>query len=270
VVNTPPQIMIYQALGNAVPQLAHMPMIQAPNGEKLSKRHAAVAVLDYRDNGYLADGVLNYLARLGWSHGDQEIFSRAELIELFNWEHVGRTAGKYDVKKFSHVQASHLRMRSDAELGALALPFLLKRGLAVSADDRRLTPAMALVKPRASTLVEVADAVDYFFRDTLVFDEQAKQKLLTADAVPVLNGVLGIVKTTEPFTTHALEANVKAWSESANIALKDIAQPARVALTGRKASPGLWEVMEILGRDVTIARLEAGIAQCAATPTSAT
>lgn len=269
VVNTPPQIMIYQALGNTVPQLAHMPMIQAPNGEKLSKRHAAVAVLDYRDNGYLPDGVLNYLARLGWSHGDQEIFTRAELIDLFNWEHVGRTAGKYDVKKFTHVQASHLRMLSDAELGVQSLPFLAKRGLNVSANDPRLTPTMTLLKPRASTFVDVADAADYIFRDVLVFDEQAKQKLLTKDALPALEGLLSIVKAAESFRAQPVEETVKAWSESANIALKDIAQPARVALTGRKASPGLFEVMEILGRDVTIARLQQGIALCSANPSTA-
>lgn len=262
VVNTPPQIMIYQALGNTVPQLAHMPMIQAPNGEKLSKRHAAVAVLDYRDNGYLADGVLNYLARLGWSHGDQEIFTRAEMIDLFNWEHVGRTAGKYDVKKFSHVQASHLRMLSDADLGKQSLPFLAKRGLSVSGSDPRLSPTMTLVKPRASTFVDVADAADYIFRDAIVFDEQAVKKLLTKDATVALEGLLDIITKAETFAAHALEETVKAWSEASGIALKDIAQPARVALTGRKASPGLFEVIEILGRDVTIARLQHGITQC--------
>jgi len=262
VVNTPPQLMMYQALGANVPQLAHLPMIQAPNGEKLSKRHAAVAVLDYRDNGYLPDGVLNYLARLGWSHGDQEIFSRAELVDLFGWEHVGSTAGKYDVKKFSHVQASHLRMLSDAELGVQALPFLAKRGLNVTADDARLTPTMALVKPRATTFTEVADAADYIFRDELVFDEAARTKLLIKDAVPALTGLIDILKQADAFVAVPMEESVKAWSEASGIALKDIAQPARVALTGRKASPGLFDVMQILGREVTLSRLEAGLAFC--------
>lgn len=263
VVNTPPQIMIYQALGNQLPQLAHLPMIQAPNGEKLSKRHAAVAVLDYRDNGYLPDGVLNYLARLGWSHGDQEIFTRAELIDLFSWEHVGHNAGKYDVKKFTHVQASHLRMLTDEQLGQQSLPFLAKRGLIVEPNDRRLTPTMTLLKPRASTFVDVAEAADYIFRDAIVFDEQACAKLLTAEAIPALTGLLEIVKSAPEFRAEPVEETVKAWSESSNIALKDIAQPARVALTGRKASPGLFEVMEILGRDVTIARLQHGLTLCA-------
>ena len=260
VINTPIQILLYQALGARVPQLAHMPLILAPTGEKLSKRHAAVAVVDYREQGYLPDGLLNYLVRLGWSHGDQEIFKRAELIEKFNWEHVGKTGAKWDQKKLSSVQSEHLRMHEPSEIAKLAVRFVQARGLSID-DDARLTAACALVMPRASTLVEVADGVDYFFRDEPVMDEKAVAKLLVPAAAPVLDTLVAEIRQTPTFDRTALETRVKAWSEASGIALKDIAQPARVALSGRSATPGLFEVMEVLGKDRTLARLEKGAAR---------
>jgi glutamyl-tRNA synthetase len=262
VVNTPQQILLYQALGARIPQFAHMPLILGGKGEKLSKRDASVAVLDYRDLGYVADGLLNYLVRLGWSHGDQEIFSRDELIEKFDWEHVGRTGARWDQKKLTHVQASHLRMLTPQQVAAQALPFIRAHGLNVDADDPRLPAATALVMPRAATLLEIADAVDYFFRDELQIDQAAAQKLLTpaiADKLSLLHDQVAAAPS--PFERAALEARIRAWLEQAGIALQDIAQPARVALTGRKASPGLFEVMEVLGRERSLARLAAGVAR---------
>jgi glutamyl-tRNA synthetase len=257
VINTPVQILLYQALGARLPQFAHMPLILSPTGEKLSKRHAAVAVVDYRDQGYLPDGLLNYLVRLGWSHGDQEIFQRQELIEKFNWEHVGKTGGRWDQKKLTSVQAEHLRMRAPNDIAKLAAPFVEARGLKID-DEARLSAACELVMPRAATLVEVADGVDYFFRDEPVMDEKAVTKLLVPAAAPVLDTLLSEVKQVAAFDRASLETRVKAWSEASGIALKDIAQPARVALTGRSATPGLFEVMEVLGKDRTLSRLENG------------
>ena len=149
IVNTPPQLLLYDALKYPRPTIAHLPMILAPNGEKLSKRHAAVSVLDYREQGYLPDAVLNYLARLGWSHGDQEVFSRSELIAKFNWQSVGKTAGKYDAKKFSFVQAEHLRAVPDAELAEQVVPFLRRRGVETDARDERLLGASIHSRARA-------------------------------------------------------------------------------------------------------------------------
>jgi glutamyl-tRNA synthetase len=146
------------------------------NGEKLSKRHAAVGVLEYRDMGYLPDAVLNYLARLGWSHGDQEIFTRQELIEKFSWDRVGTTAGRYDAKKFLHVQAEHLRMLSDEEIARWTVPFLANIGIEVGADDSVLLKTIPYVRPRAETFIDVADAVEYFFRD-VEFEAKGKRKL---------------------------------------------------------------------------------------------
>ncbi len=259
VINTPQQILLYQALGERVPQLAHMPLILAPTGEKLSKRHAAVAVVDYREQGFLPDAMLNYLVRLGWSHGDQEIFKREELIEKFNWEHVGHTGARWDQKKLSSVQAEHLRMRTPSDVAQLAARFVRARGLEVADGDARLEAACALVMPRASTLVEVAEAVDYFFRDQPVVDEKAATKLLVPAAAPVLEKLIEEITAVAPFERVALEARVKAWSESSGIALKDIAQPARVAISGRAATPGLFEVMEVLGRERTLTRLQAAV-----------
>jgi glutamyl-tRNA synthetase len=257
VINTPQQILLYQALGEQPPQFAHLPMILAPSGEKLSKRHAAVSVMDYHAQGYLPDGVLNYLARLGWSHGDQEIFSREELIEKFDWEHVGETGARFDLKKFQYVQANQLRRLSAASLAQHVAPFLAQRGLSVDAADPRLVAAAPLVAPRATTFVDAADALDYFFREPPVFDAKAKAKFLSADKLPLLAKLSELAARTEPFQAAPLEAAVKAWCEAEKIELKDVAQPARVALTGRSASPGLFEVMEVLGRELSLARLKA-------------
>jgi glutamyl-tRNA synthetase len=258
VVNTPQQIVLYQALGATLPQFAHLPLILGPNGEKLSKRHASVAVLDYREQGYLPDAMLNYLVRLGWSHGDQEIFTRQELIEKFDWSHVGRTGGRWDAKKLLHVQSSHLRALTPAAVAVAASPFLAARGLTVSETDPRLQAATELVMPRATRLPDVAEAVDYFFRDAPVLDQAAVDKLLTPERAGLLEALASQIEGIEPFDRTTLDRELKAWTETQGLALQDVAQPARVALTGRKASPGLFEVLEVLGRDASLKRLRAG------------
>ena len=266
VINTAPQILLYEALGATPPSFAHMPMVLAPNGEKLSKRHAAVGVLEYRDMGYLPDAVLNYLARLGWSHGDQEIFKREELIEKFSWDHVGSTAGRYDSKKFLYVQEEHLRMLADEEVARLSVPFLSAIGIDVAGDDPVLLDAMPYIKPRASTLADVADAVSYFLRD-VEFEEKGRRKFLVPDNARYLSKLAELVQDVEPFEKESLDRVVKRWLESEELPMKRVAQPARVAMTGRTRSPGLFEVMEVLGKERTVGRLRAG-AELAANPTA--
>jgi len=255
VINTPQQILIYAALGEPLPSFAHMPMILAPTGEKLSKRHAAVSAMEYRDQGFLPDAVLNYLARLGWSHGDDELFTRQELIEKFNWQHVGETGARFDLKKFQHVQGHHLRLLAPEALAYDVTPFLHKRELHVSADVPRLLAAAPLVAPRATTLADAAEALDYFFRDPPTFDPKARTKFLTPEAHVRLSALATVIEAVTPFERTELEAQVKAWLEREHLELKDVAQPARVALSGRSASPGLFEVMEVLGRELSLARL---------------
>lgn len=259
-VNTPPQLLLYAAFGAKAPQFAHLPMVLGPDGKKLSKRHAAVSVLDYRDQGYLPDGVINYLARLGWSHGDQEIFTRAELIEKFSWEHVGTAAGKYDGKKFEHVQAQHLRMLDDAELAKGVVPYLAAKGLEVPATDTKLIAAIEHVQLRCATYIELADGLDYFFRadDSLEYEAKGKRKFLTPDYVGNLERLATIVEETVPFEADKLEEAVNAWVAADEIKMKVVAQPARVALTGRMQSPGLYDTLVILGQEACLTRLRRG------------
>ena len=258
-VNTPPQILIYEALGAKPPEFAHLPMILAPNGEKLSKRHGAVAVGEYRDQGYAPEAVLNYLARFGWSHGDQEVFSIPELVEAFNWEACGRGDGKFDAKKFLAINHEHLktpRLVPDDEYVARVLPFLAKRGLAVSAEGVRA--ALFTVRDRATTFVEAADRLDFFFRDEPVMDAKAVEKFLVKGAAGQLRGLGGAIAGAEPWTVQAIEEKANLWLAKESLAIKDVAQPARVALTGRTASPGLFEVLFVLGKSRSLARLEKG------------
>ena len=257
VINTPQQILIYKALAEPLPELAHLPMILAPSGEKMSKRHGSVAVTDYRDQGYLPDAMLNYLARLGWSHGDQELFTRAELIEKFNWEHVGQTGARFDTKKLQSVEGHHLRQLSASQLATAVHPFLVQRGHTVTVADSKLLAAAPLIAPRATTLADAADALDYFFREPPVFDPKAKAKFLVGDKLVLAHKLADALAAVQPWAAAPLEAAMKAWLEQSGVELKDAAQPARVALTGRTASPGLFEVLEILGRELSLSRLRA-------------
>jgi glutamyl-tRNA synthetase len=231
------------------------------SGEKLSKRNASVAVHEYRDRGYTPMGVLNYLSRFGWSYGDQEIFSRDELVRFFDWDRVGRSDGKFDEKKFADVAFEQLKrpelLPPDAYARAV-LPFVQARGIE-HPDDARLSAAIPTIRDRAHTLVEAADLLDFYLREPPVLDDAARP-LLAAPAAPHLAKVRELCSAAPSFTAHELEASVKAWLEGAGIKMKDVAQPVRVALTGRKASPGLFDVMVVLGRETTLTRLDRAIA----------
>ncbi|MBX3211656.1 MAG: glutamate--tRNA ligase [Labilithrix sp.] len=259
-INTPPQILLYQALGAPVPEFAHLPMMLAPNGERLSKRHGAVSVTEYRDKGYAPAAVLNYLARFGWSFGDQEVFSRDELVEAFSWESCGRGDGKFDDKKFLSIDHEHLkseRLLPAADYAASVLPFLAQRGLS-GVTEEAVARALFTVRERARTFVEAADMLDYFFREAPVMDEKAQKKFLVKDAAARLRGFRDALAGADAWTEAALEAKANAHLEAAGLQIKDVAQPARVALTGRSASPSLYQVLFVLGRDASLARLSRG------------
>ena len=278
-INTPIQILLYRALGHEPPQFAHLPMMLNAKGEKLSKRDGAVAVGDYRDQGIPPEGLLNYLVRFGWSFGDEEIFSLADLVEKFSWDRCGSADGKFDAKKFSAIVFEHLKrpeLTSDDAYAEGTLPFLAKRGLPAAGHDggdpqtpatgvrATLLRALPLVRPRAQSFVEAADALDYFFRDPPAYDEKASKKFLVADKASHLPGLRAVLAAAPDFHRAPLEAQVVAWLAEHKLELKDVAQPARVAVTGRSASPGLFEVLEILGRDRSLARLDHAIAVVAA------
>jgi len=262
-VNTPPQILLYEAFGAKAPDFAHLPMMLAPSGEKLSKRHGAVSATEYRDQGYAPSAVLNYLARFGWSHGDQEVFSKDDLIAKFDWEHCGRGDGKFDAKKFLAINYEHLKTEAlmpSAEYAERVLPFLAKRGV-TGASTEAVLRALPTVRERAHTFVEAAESLDFFFRDAPVMDEKAATKFLVPEAAPRLRELASTIAAVSDWTEAALEARTVAWLAEKGLAIKDIAQPSRVALTGRSASPGLYQVLFVLGRDASLARLESGAAR---------
>ena len=255
-VNTPPQLMIYEAFGATPPDMAHLPMMLAPNGEKLSKRHGAVSVGEYRKLGYSPEAVLNYLVRFGWSHGDQEVFSIGELVDAFNWEACGRGDGKFDAKKFLAIQHEHMktpRLTPDDVYVARLVPFLEARGLTV--DSARVRKVIPMIRERATTFVDAADRLDFVFRDAPVMDEKARDKFLVAANEPHLRALADVLAKVETWEEKALEDATNAWLAEKAINIKDVAQPARVALTGRAASPGLFEVVAALGRDGALGRL---------------
>ena len=256
-INTPPQIMLYEAFGAKVPEFAHLPMMLAPSGEKLSKRHGAVSVFEYKDTGYSPNAVLNYLARFGWAFGDQEIFSKEELVQAFSWESCGRGDGKFDAKKFLAVNHEHLkteRLTSADDYAARTVPFLEARDLpGVTAEN--VKRALYTIRERATTFVQAAEMLDPFFREPPVVDEKAAEKFLVKDAAPRLTGFRDALAKATEWTEAALEASVNAWLAESGLEMKAIGQPVRVALTGRTASPGLYQVLFVLGREVSLARL---------------
>jgi glutamyl-tRNA synthetase len=249
-INTPPQILLYEALGARTPAFAHLPMMLAPNGEKLSKRHGAVSVEEYRAQGYSPAAVLNYLARFGWSHGDQEIFAVGELIDLFDWKSCNRSDGKFDAKKFLAINHEHLkseRLTPDDPYVERLLPFLQARGLR-DLPRERVKEGVAMIRERATTFVDAADRLDFVFRECPIVEEAAAAKFLVPANLAILRELEAVLATVEPWTAPAIEAQTLAWLAKRGLSIRDVAQPARVALTGRTASPGLFDVLAILGK----------------------
>ena len=260
--NTPRQVPIFQALGFPVPQFGHLPMILGSDKARLSKRHGATSIMAYKDMGYLPDAMVNYLVRLGWSHGDQELFTREELIEKFSWKNVQTSAAVFNPEKLLWVNAEYIKMSPPAQVAQALVPLLEAAGLREevhAVSDSGLEQLVVLVKERAKTLVEMVDWVKPYFGQAVVFDEAATKKFLTPDVVPILGKLLARFEAIPIFSKQTWEEAFKQLVEEEGIKMAQLAQPVRVALTGRTASPGLFDVMEILGRDRTLFRLRQGI-----------
>jgi glutamyl-tRNA synthetase len=260
--NTPRQVPIFQALGFPVPQFGHLPMILGSDKARLSKRHGATSIMAYKDMGYLPDAMVNYLVRLGWSHGDQEIFTRQELIEKFSWKNVQTSAAVFNPEKLLWVNAEYIKISPPAEVAQALVPLLEAAGLkdevqAVSAGW--LTQLVVLVKERAKTLVEMVEWVRPYFGQAVTCDEEAAMKFLTPAIVPILGKLLPRFEAFPTFSKQQWEEAFKQLVEEEGVKMGQLAQPVRVALTGRTASPGLFDVMEVLGRDRTLFRLRRGI-----------
>ncbi len=251
--NTPKQILLYEALGVKPPEFAHVPMILGPDGTRLSKRHGALSVLAYRDQGYLPHALRNYLVRLGWSYGDQEIFTLEEMIEKFDIRRVNKSAARFDPDKLLATNAYWLRNTPTEELSKLVRPFLKRLGL--EPEEGVLREALETVKPRARTLLEAAEMMKFYFVEEVTYEESAAEKFLTEEVVPVFERLLKELKEVE-FEDEPLEKLFRGLAEELGVKLKKVAQPVRVALTGKTVSPGLFEVMRILGRERVLKRLE--------------
>jgi len=256
--NTARQILMYEALGYPVPMFAHLPMILGADKTRLSKRHGATSVTAYREMGYLPEAVVNYLVRLGWSHGDQEIFTREELVQHFDFKDVGQTAGVFNPEKMAWVNHEWLKRLDDATLATKALPYFQAAGLPATLDDK-LRHVCAVARERARTFGEYVQQFRYFYAP-IELDPKAKDKFLTKDTRPVLEAIRAGIAAMDALETGALEKLFHGEAERRGLGLGKIAQPVRVALTGGTASPGMYDVIQILGKQETLKRLDAALA----------
>lgn len=256
--NTPRQIMIYQALGEPLPSYAHVPMILGPDRTRLSKRHGATSVLAYREMGYLPHALLNALVRIGWSHGDQEIFSVQEMIEKFSLDNVGKSAGIFNAEKLLDLNARYIRESETAYLTRALIPFISEQGLQ-DLREEKVAQAVETLKMRSRTLAEMANDARFYFDDVIVYEQKADEKFLTPDAFEPLSELKSRLEKAVDFSRQGLEAIFQRFLDEKKIKMGKIAQPLRVSLTGRSASPGLFEVMEALGKDKVMTRLERGL-----------
>ena len=257
--NAARQLQIIEAMGWPIPVYGHVPLIHGADGAKLSKRHGALAVEAYRDMGYLPEAMRNYLLRLGWSHGDDEIIPTEQAIAWFTLEGIGRSAARFDLKKLDSLNAHYIREMYDGALAdeALALAARMKPGRTFDAALRaRLTAAMPLLKPRAKTLVELLEKAEFLFTEGTPPSDSAALAVLSKEARARL-AKLAPELDAEPWDAPSLEARTRAFAEREGIKLGDIAQPLRAALTGRTASPPVFDVMAVLGREEALTRIRA-------------
>ena len=252
--NTPKQMLCYEALAYAVPAFAHVPMILGPDKSRLSKRHGATSVQAFRDAGVLPEAMVNYLARLGWSHGDQEIFARSELVALFNIKDVGSSGAVFDVTKLEWLSQHYLKQMPAAELAARLHPFLAARGIDVVVDDR-LARVAATLQERAKTLAELADQARFYFEAPASYDVKAAAKLLTADGADRLARLAECLGGLPDWSPDAIEVAVRELAARLGLKLVDLAQLARLAVTGRTASPPIFDVLALVGRAEVLGRL---------------
>ncbi len=258
VMNTPKQILLYKALDCPLPVYGHVPMVLGTDKSRFSKRHGAVSVSAYRDLGYLPDAMLNYLVRLGWSHGDQEFFTRQELIDVFDLEHIGKSAGVFDAEKLLALNADHIRATPAEELVEALKPFLRRYKTTVE-DNNLLLKVIETLHARSRTLDEMAQSALFYFADDIEYEEKAAKKFLKPTVLEALQLLLAQFERLDTFSEENLESAFKAVMEQTGLKLGKIAQPVRVALTGRTASPGIFEVAAIIGKDKVIARLKKAI-----------
>jgi glutamyl-tRNA synthetase len=253
--NTPRQILIYQALEAAPPLFAHMPLMLGKDRAKLSKRHGALPVLAYREQGILPQALNNFLARLGWSHGDQEIFSMDELIRYFDLDHVGKAPGVFDEEKLLWLNSHYIKETPPRELASLLTPFLGQIGVA-RPDPDYVAGIVATLNKRSKTLVEMADGARFYFFDPRPYDEKAARKFLTPASLPLLEEAARRLEVLPELSEETLTNLLKGMCDDQGCKLVDLAQPIRVALTGKTASPSLTELIPVLAKEESLRRMQ--------------
>jgi glutamyl-tRNA synthetase len=253
--NTPRQLNMLLALGYKAPVYAHLPMILGPDGAKLSKRHGAVSVLQYRDDGFLPEAVLNYLARLGWSHGDQEIFSIEEMIRLFDIADVNKSASAFNVEKLQWLNQQHLMHAPPSRVASVLRWHLEREGLEIT-DEAQLQEIVIVQRERAKTLKEMALNSLFFFRAPQAYDEKAVRKHITADVLPLIGEVAASLAQLADWSAAAIHAVINDTAVSRGVALGKLAQPLRLAVCGGTVSPPIDATLAILGRTETLSRLQ--------------
>lgn len=252
--NTPRQINMLLAMQAPLPRYAHLPMILGGDGQRLSKRHGAVSVMQFHDDGYLSEALINYLARLGWSHGDQEIFSLHELISYFDLTHINNSPAAFNMEKLNWLNQHYLKTKHSAELVHLFSAQLSKINISV-ADPSQLIPVIDAQKERVKTIKEMAENSRYFFTDELLYDELAVKKYLTSDALILLKVAHDYFFTMMEWTKESLHQAIIAISEKQNVKMGQLAQPLRVAVTGGTVSPSIDMTLMLIGKKSVLTRI---------------
>ncbi|WP_417515163.1 glutamate--tRNA ligase [Minwuia sp.] len=256
-VNAARQSLIFQAMQWTIPAFAHIPLIHGPDGAKLSKRHGALGVDTYRDMGYLPEAMRNYLVRLGWSHGDEEIFTTEQAIAWFGLDSVGKGAARFDFQKLEHLNGHYVREADDSRLTDLVCERLQTEGETISETGReRIGALMPGLKERAKTIVELADSARFLLKSRPLTPDAKAAKLLSGDAPQILAGLREKLAGLEQWSVESIEGAVRDHADAHELKLGKVAQPLRAALTGTNTSPGIFDVLAVLGREETLGRLD--------------
>ncbi len=254
--NTPRQIRVFEALGLPIPKFAHVPMILGPDRTRLSKRHGATSIEAYKEEGYLPEALFNYLVRLGWSYGDQEIFSIDELIEKFSLDRVGKSAAVFNKEKLLWLNGYYIRQKNDEELFELVIPYLEKSGIREIKKEEGLLKLIHHVKERSKTLLDLSSGILYYFMDPEEYDEKGRRKFFTPKVLPALKELLSSLKDLKEWDEKTIETLFRNIVEKNGLKMVELAQAVRLALTGKTVSPGIFEVMDSLGREKVLKRIE--------------
>ncbi len=253
--NTPRQILLYEALGYSVPEFAHVPMILGSDKKRLSKRHGATSVMAYQEMGYLPEAMVNYLVRLGWSHGDDEIFSMADLIEKFSIDNVGRSAGVFNPEKLLWLNGHYIKTGDPQRLADLLKPFLKEKGIVVE-NGPDLVNVVKSLQERSATLVEMADGAEFYYADPIEYAEKGKGKFFKTEQKQIYKIIYEKLNSCDQFIEEELEAVFAEILETTELKFGKVAQPLRFALTGGAPSPGIYDILQVLGKERSLQRIQ--------------